>query len=251
MQQDQSNDEEPEREEPQADLKPIIKIYDAATKVLKLGERWLLTEPEGWLVPSEFDLDPASEMFFTFRDTFKDELLDYRRFLMTEDMQRLTSRCRPLSSVLKYLDCVCREIHTNAFDPPMGVPSVGVIKTNIETLGIARSILGEVLDDLESEENPTIRPLWDREAKQLWYGEVLCREYRKEAPEQFQILGLFQAREWTRTVPSPWRDEKKMRDTVLHLNDKHTPESLVRFEVFNRKPAWFRFRPRSESRQLR
>ena len=62
------------------------------------------------------------------------------------------------------------------------------------------------------------------------------------------LLDLFQARKWPRAVPSPWRDEKKLRDTVGHLNDNHSQESLIRFEVFNMKPAWFRFRPRSESR---
>jgi hypothetical protein len=94
--------------------------------------------------------------------------------------------------------------------------------------------------DLEAEEDTEIRPVWDREARQLRYGEILCREYRREAPAQFQILDLFQAKEWPHTVPSPWGDEKKMGDTVRNLNHDLTDKSPVRFKVSNGKPAWSR-----------
>jgi hypothetical protein len=132
-----------------------------------------------------------------------------------------------------------------------GYPSGETVATAIKALEVARNILGEVLDDLEAEENPTLQPLWVRDERKLWYGEILCREYPRVAPAQFDILDALQAREWPRSVPSPWRDEKKLRNTVRHINDAHLDGSLVRFEVFNMKPAWFRFRPRSGPDQIR
>jgi hypothetical protein len=121
----------------------------------------------------------------------------------------------------------------------------------VKNLEVARDIFGQVLDDLEAEEKPSPIPAWNREDRQLRYGEILCREYRREAPEQFEILDLFQGRGWTKTVPNPWRDEAKLRDTVRHMNADLSEESPIRFEVFNMKPSWFRYRPRSGPDQLR
>ena len=244
MDQDQSNGGGPEREETQVDFGPIQETYNAATKVIKLGRRWLSTRPDPDTFAGNVHLDKASYLFTTFADTFREELFGFRnRYLSSRSMQTLISNNPPLSTALQYLEDVCGRVFQAVYCPPCGE-----VVAKLEELETAWNILGEVLDDLEAQENPTLQPVWDRGAKQLWYGEILCREYRKTAPEQFQILDLFQVREWPRTVPSPWRDEKKMRDTVGHLNDNHTNESLIRFEVFNMRPAWLRFRPRSESR---
>jgi hypothetical protein len=182
-------------------------------------------------------------MHETFRQTFMNELWTYKS-LFTDNTRHLIQTNRPLADALQFLDLAMSRIHSECFRHGVGAERVGFF---VNGLNDAREILGEVIDDLEAEENPTLRPEWNREAKQLWYGEIVCREYRKTAPEQLQILDEFQAREWPRTVPSPWNDEKKLRDTVLHLNDNHTERSLIRFEVFNMKPAWFRFRSRSVS----
>jgi hypothetical protein len=120
-----------------------------------------------------------------------------------------------------------------------------IMAWRIKDLGTACEILGEVIDDLESDENPTLRPQWDRDDKKLWYGETVCREYSKVASAQFEILDAFQTRDWPPTVPSPWRDEKKLRDTIGHIRGELVQNSPIRFEVRNMKPAWFRFRPRS------
>ena len=45
MVQRQSTKPEADREEPEVDSEPIRKVYDAATKVIKLRRRWVLTEP--------------------------------------------------------------------------------------------------------------------------------------------------------------------------------------------------------------
>jgi hypothetical protein len=43
MGQRQSTKPEPDREEPEVDLESIRKVFEIATKVIKLGRRWLLT----------------------------------------------------------------------------------------------------------------------------------------------------------------------------------------------------------------
>jgi hypothetical protein len=51
-----SNKPEPGREGPEIDLEPIRRVYESAIKVLRLGKRWLLTEP----FPSAIAGDPQS-----------------------------------------------------------------------------------------------------------------------------------------------------------------------------------------------
>jgi hypothetical protein len=229
---------EPEGEETKVDLEPLRKTYLAAAHAVKLARRWLKTKPESFIGSP----DSTDYFYDTYFQVFTDDLKDYRnRYGYSPELVELIAKSRPLTDALQFLDFSISRASKVGRSPFLVV-------FTIDRLEAAKDILGEVLDDLEAEENPTLRPEWNREVKQLWYGETLCREYRRTAPEQFQILDLFQVREWPRTVPSPWRDEKRLRDTVGHLNDNHTQESLIRFEVFNMKPAWYRHRPRSSSR---
>jgi hypothetical protein len=188
-------------------------------------------------------------MLATFMDTFREKLFGFQQtYLASESIRNLISENHPLSDAVTYLNYATTEIFSVQTNPTLVVSQV---VARIKTLEIARDILGEVLDDLEAEENVTLRPVWDREAKQLWYGDVLCREYRRVASEQFQILDMFQQREWPQTIPSPFRTEKQLRDTVRNLDVGRLPESPIRFEVFNMRPRWFPFRPRSGPNQLR
>jgi hypothetical protein len=231
--------DKPENGKPEIDLGPLRKIYEIASRVLKLGRRWhsaqfsagpLTRAGEPWS-------DTATWLLATFLDANHEDLFGFRAtHLASSDVKGLIDSNRPLSDAVRYLEYASIKIREVASRRPTAVEDMAVA---IKALEVARDIFGEVLDDLEEEENPILIPVWDREAKQLWYGEILCREYRKVAGAQFQILDLFQAREWLKTVPSPWRDEKKLRDTVGHMNDGHSEESPIRFEVFNMKPSWF------------
>jgi hypothetical protein len=235
---------DPSQEGQEVDLEPIRNLYDVATNVLKLGRRWLLTEPAK-------DIDPllsaqGSPLFHTFMEVFQKELFGRSQAsFFPESLKPFISANRPLSDALDFMTQVSGEIFQAVY--PGVVDRVGQVAQAVERLANARTILGEVLDDLESQESPTIRPSWNREAKQLRYGETLCREYGRVAPEQFEILDAFELREWPPTVQTPWRDEKKLRDTINHLNAKLLTDSPIRFEVRNMRPSWFRFRPRSGS----
>jgi hypothetical protein len=226
------------------DLEQIRKIHDAALKVVKLGKRWIKSHHDFWQTAVLFPHAQQHDLMFqTFRRTVIDEFFERPNWDSTM-VSRLIQRYRTLSDAIDYLECAASDLCEEITSSLVGM---GGVRYHLEILNVAREILGEVLDDLEAEESPTLTPVWDRLKRQLSYGEIVCREYQRTAPEQFQILDLFQIHEWPRTVLSPWRDQKKLRDTVDHLNGAHTQESPVRFEVFNTKPAWFRVRRRSGS----
>jgi hypothetical protein len=243
MSKHQSNNPEADREEPEVDLEPIRKIYDIVTKVLKLGQLWLLTEPSPEWTREDLCKSTSSSCFYrTFFAAFTEELHGFRlKYITSEDLNTLIRDRRPLWDAFIFLD----DVNMSIYDCGRST-TVGTMRTGIRKLEIAREILGRVLDDLEADENPAIRPEWDREAKRLWYGKILCRDYSiKAAPVQFEILDAFQVRDWPPTVPKPWHDEKKLADTIRNLTKELESNSPIRFEVRYGKPAWFRFRPRS------
>jgi hypothetical protein len=238
----QSNKREADREEPEIDLEPIRRVYAAAIKVLKFGTRWLLTEPSPDAIAGEPSpgQDNGPFMYVTFMDAFRGQLFGFRaKYLLSKITNTIIYTDRALLDAVQYLESACVGIFKSE-----GM-TVKAVATRIKALEIACEILGEVLDDIESDENPTLRPEWDRESRQLRFGQVICREFTRIAPIQFQILDNFQKREWTRSVPSPCNGEKQLRDSVDDLDKGLVRESPIRFEVWNRKPAWFRSRPRS------
>jgi hypothetical protein len=83
-----------------------------------------------------------------------------------------------------------------------------------------------------------LRPVWDRRTKQLKYGEIVCRRYRRVAPRQFEILEAFEAEGWPQTVKNPFPGDKQLRDTVDDLKQGLIPLSPICFEVKNVQPAW-------------
>jgi hypothetical protein len=237
MKQDESNGGEPKRERTGVELDLLRETYESATAVVKLGRRWLKAKPGPVGSP-----EGLSFMYDTFKHNFIERLFGFwNRY--PESLGRLIQGNRPLADALQFLEIATRRIHTEC------VFKSGLVAERfayfLDGLDDAREIMGEVLDDLEAEENPTLRPMWERDAKKLWYGDILCREYARVAPDQFQILDEFQIREWPRAVPSPCRTMKKLKDTIAHMNESHTRESPIRFEVFNLKPAWLLV-PRSE-----
>jgi len=121
MDQDQSNGGDSEREETQVDLGPIQETYNAATKVVKLGRRWLLTGPDPDTWAGNAHLDKASYLFLAFADTFREELFGFRnRYLTSQSMQTLISNNPPLSTAIRYLEDVCGNVFQAIYSPPCG-----------------------------------------------------------------------------------------------------------------------------------
>jgi hypothetical protein len=83
-------------------------------------------------------------------------------------------------------------------------------------------------------------PRWDFDSLTLWYGETVCRHYRRRnAQNQFAVLDAFQNSGWTRSVESPFGLlDRTLRETIDELNSGLAEESPIRFAVDGRKPAW-------------
>jgi hypothetical protein len=243
------------------DLGPLEKTYITACDIMKCGQYWMASHPPGDIG----DWNWTDHRWFHLYVSAMDRDLAWRSwwFNYPVELVDLIQAHTPTIRALDNLEIVVLR-HLEIPRDSQGGPTLSVEQAEqlVREYVVACDVIGDALADLkgdvaeperESDREilETLRPEWDREAKQLRYGETLCREYRRAAPAQFQILDQFQVREWPRTVLSPWNDEKKLRDTVGHLNDNHNPGSLIRFEVFNMKPAWLRIRPRSGSLQIR
>jgi hypothetical protein len=95
--------------------------------------------------------------------------------------------------------------------------------------------------DRDNREPWSLKPRWDRDSRELWYGETLCRKYSREnASNQFLLLDTFQASSWHRSVDSPFKLVRTLRETKDDLNGglKETG-SPIRFKVEEKKPTWF------------
>jgi hypothetical protein len=96
-----------------------------------------------------------------------------------------------------------------------------------------RAIPLELVEDMKA------RLRWDRERRQLWYGEILCRKYGREAPIQFELLDAFQEAGWPQTIDSPFpQNESKLRETIRDLNRRLSHQSPIRFRG-SVKPEWY------------
>jgi hypothetical protein len=91
-------------------------------------------------------------MFSTLEDTFTERLLNFRDlYLSDKSVQNLISKNRFLSDALEYLDSRVEEI--SRFQSWTGFLWRGA--SRLAMFESARDFLGEVLDDLEAEEDPT------------------------------------------------------------------------------------------------
>jgi hypothetical protein len=70
-----------------------------------------------------------------------------------------------------------------------------------------------------------IKPCWNSNRNELWFGETLCKSYRQRAPNQWAILDAFASAKWPQRIDDPLRptvdgdDIQRLRDAVRALND--------------------------------
>src|SRR5262249_17474120 len=72
------------------------------------------------------------------------------------------------------------------------------------------------------------KPDWDRLRYRLMYCGIICLQGSRKAPVQDKILDAFQEAGWPETIPSPFAVEKQTRDTVEHLNERLSKNTLLR-----------------------
>lgn len=117
--------------------------------------------------------------------------------------------------------------------------------------GLTEVTPGEVIRDLEANgiqlpaelktdrQEPAIRPRWEAEARRLWYGEIVCRDFSKRrAWAQMDIVVAFHRAEWESPIRAPF-SEKTLRDNIASLNRGLKQESPIVFEPHGpERMAW-------------
>jgi hypothetical protein len=89
---------------------------------------------------------------------------------------------------------------------------------------------------------PPSKPHWDERCRQLSYGGVVCKKYKKSAPDQHQILKEFEARGWPSRIENPLAPREKLRDTLKDLQRSVHDSPLV----FKRDGEEIIWRPREQ-----
>src|SRR5262249_53864197 len=98
---------------------------------------------------------------------------------------------------------------------------------------------------IESVNEQSTVPYWDRARRELRYRGVLCRKYRQKALNQFVILDAFQAKGWTvDSVADPWQRPVTLNQTVKDLRNGLVDESPLDFTVEINRVKWIDRSPR-------
>ena len=213
-------------------------LSDDSARVLTLAERW-----SGLLDP-ETDLSQSNKnMYFTFHGELVDRLFAFRNKwrVSHEEFEAACRKTVGLKDAVDYLEEAVFDlwkyvdIHTLK-----SYQLIEIFNPRIAKFGRAVGLLGALVDDMEAEERPDERPIWDQETRRLFFGGTPLREFSGRAKAQMEILAAFQRRGWPRSVPNPTRwSQKKLSDTLEHLNAGLPEGSPIRFEIRNRRPTWF------------
>lgn len=112
--------------------------------------------------------------------------------------------------------------------------------------------------DLGSQDGPlelvlppeVLIPYWLPEAGrfgELWFGDFLVRQFRKEPESQAVVLGAFQAANWPPEISNPFEGNKDysdpheaLRNAVDGLNGRHAAKGIIKFGTEdNRSKVWW------------
>ena len=78
------------------------------------------------------------------------------------------------------------------------------------------------------------RPIWD--GRCLMYGTILCKEFKKTAPNQNALIEAFDAKRWPPSVSVPSLDPTRLKETVDSMNSWEGSPLLFRQD--GRKASW-------------
>jgi hypothetical protein len=85
----------------------------------------------------------------------------------------------------------------------------------------------ELLPGGEEKSQPP-RPRYDAKQRELWYGDELCRHYKRPAPNREKVLNSFEELGWPDRIDDPL-DRGKLADTVRDLQ-RDLRASSITFE---------------------
>lgn len=108
--------------------------------------------------------------------------------------------------------------HLPAFSPSVGSDSAGSASPpQVEGYPVAEQGLfpeENLLDEIPPP--PLPQPRWDSDKRELWYGETLCRRFKRVPPNQAKILEAFHEEGWPQSIADPL-PPGKLADTMGDL----------------------------------
>jgi hypothetical protein len=115
------------------------------------------------------------------------------------------------------------------FNPEKVAASLEWLERFINNFEAALSSIGEPV------------PRWDSDSLTLSYGEIICRHYkRRNAKNQVAVLDAFQNANWPRSVDSPFKLDRTLREAIDKLNQGLAELSPIHFAVEHLTPVWIR-----------
>jgi len=219
-------------------LDALKTLSDDSARVLRLAKRWLRCLDSGT------DLSQSNKrMYFTFYGELADRLFAFRNkwWVSPEAFEEADRKTVGLKDAVDYFEEAVFDLMKYVdMHTLKSYQLVEIFTPTIKKFGKAVGLLGELIDHMEAEERPDERPIWDQETRRLFFGGTPLREFSGRAKAQMEILAAFQRRGWPRSVPNPTRwSQKKLSDTLEHLNAGLPEGSPIRFEIRNRRPTWF------------
>lgn len=84
------------------------------------------------------------------------------------------------------------------------------------------------------EQRNVIKPVWDPQMRELWYGDTLVKRFRRPASNQEAVLSTFQEESWSSRVDDPLPQQtghdpkRRLHDTINALN-RNQKKNVIRF----------------------
>lgn len=85
--------------------------------------------------------------------------------------------------------------------------------------------------------DPSVQhPTWNDDTRELYWGNLLVKRFRKPAENQVEILAAFEKEGWPRVIPDPLGGKgdavaaKRLGDTIFALNKGLEIPGIIRFE---------------------
>ena len=114
----------------------------------------------------------------------------------------------------------------HGFDPPGDVAHLAS-----ESVFTPRAPLPREQTDSDAPE--AAKPRWDRERREFWFGDRLCKTFRQPAPNQTRILDAFEECGWPPRIddPLPPRRDSDRRQRLADAAKGLNNNGVVRFEL--------------------
>jgi hypothetical protein len=90
----------------------------------------------------------------------------------------------------------------------------------------ARTLNHRVQEGLVTGAQARPTPSWDSASRRLYFGDTLCLEYNRPAPNQELVLNAFQEQDWIQRIDDPL-SPGRLADTISDLQEKLRGKALI------------------------